>query len=165
MQSERKRQLQGHGTLADRRQKTARDTETKSRGKAHQQDARNSLTRRNTPVSTRQATRSKTSLGKRVEYSSVRLLQPQAHDLSRQHDHDADTSYRPLVVGGESQCRSIWVRARVHSAMQAAASCSTPAAVGVLPPHICGLTASCRACLGIKFLNERSAVAHCHVVM
>ena len=60
--------------------------------------------------------------------------------------------YFPDKVGGASQCLSIWFMALVHSLVQAVASCSICCALGVLPPHIEGLAASCRACLGIKFL-------------
>lgn len=58
----------------------------------------------------------------------------------------------PDKVGGASQCLSIWFMALVHSLVQAVASCSIFCGVGVLPPHIEGLAASCRACLGIRFL-------------
>lgn len=51
--------------------------------------------------------------------------------------------------------RSIWSKARVHSATQAMASFSTPAAVGVRPPHMAGLAAKVRACLAIRPLLKR----------
>lgn len=54
--------------------------------------------------------------------------------------------YRPVRLGGEVQLRNIWSKARVHSATHAVASFSTPAAVGVRPPHITGFTARRRAC-------------------
>lgn len=51
--------------------------------------------------------------------------------------------------------RSIWSKARVHSATQALASFSTPAAVGVRPPHMAGLVAKVRACLAMRPLFEK----------
>jgi len=53
--------------------------------------------------------------------------------------------HRPVVLGGESQCLSICCTARVHSAVQAFASCWTPAAVGDRLPHMAGLVANARA--------------------
>ena len=61
--------------------------------------------------------------------------------------------YLPVVVGGESQWRSNWFKARVHSVTHAEVSCSTPAALGVRPPHIAGFKARRRACLGMRFLS------------
>ena len=61
---------------------------------------------------------------------------------ARSHDYQ--------LLGGEDQFRSIWSRARVHSATQALASFSTPAAVGVRPPHMAGLAAKERACLAMS---------------
>lgn len=58
-------------------------------------------------------------------------------------------------TGGEVQLRSIWSKARVHSATQAMASFSTPAAVGVRPPHMAGLAAKVRACLAIRPLLKK----------
>ena len=61
------------------------------------------------------------------------------------------------MLGGESQCLSICLTALVHSAMHAFASCSTPAAVGDLLPHIAGLVANLRACFATSCLDNPSA--------
>ena len=68
---------------------------------------------------------------------------------------DEEYSYLPVVLGGVDQLRSIWSTARVHSVLQAVASFSTPAAVGVRPPHMVGLAAMSLACFAIKFLYQR----------
>lgn len=62
-------------------------------------------------------------------------------------------------TGGGVQLRSIWSKARVHSATQAMASFSTPAAVGVRPPHMAGLAAKARACLAIRPLLKKKRKA------
>jgi hypothetical protein len=58
----------------------------------------------------------------------------------------------PVVVGGVSQCRSIWATARFHSFMSALASWATLAWSGVRLPHMAGLDAIIAACLAIKRL-------------
>lgn len=63
--------------------------------------------------------------------------------------------YFPVTVGGVSQCLSIWVTARVHSSVHTSASLSMFSAEGVLPPHMAGLEARVRACLGMSFLNAK----------
>lgn len=65
-------------------------------------------------------------------------------------------THRPVKLGGVVQFRSNWSNARVHSATHAVASFSTPAAVGVRPPHMAGLTASCRAWVGISPLLDHN---------
>ena len=56
--------------------------------------------------------------------------------------------------GAESQFRSIWSIARVHSFVQATESCCISAGVGLRPPHMDGCAASCRACVVTRFLQK-----------
>ena len=65
------------------------------------------------------------------------------------HGRTAQT-HRPVRLGGVVQFLSNWSNARVHSATHAVASFSTPAAVGVRPPHMAGLTANFRAWVAIS---------------
>ena len=67
-----------------------------------------------------------------------------------------DIVYVPVIVGGTSQCRRSCATANVHSFMHAVVNCWVWADVGVFPPHILGLPAKSRACLGIRALSRKS---------